>query len=121
MISIRTTVVEYGLHGDDYDAFAAALRAEGLEVQIDQPAEFRSGFEQSAVELGIFIWEHFDDAATVAAVVEAIRRAARATISRAKKGRRKQQLRRLPIYGSDGEVLAWVDLPADDQRGGDDG
>ena len=38
-------------------------------------------------------------------VAEAIRRAAAPTIARAKKARRRQQLRRLPIYGPDGEVL----------------
>jgi len=112
MITIRTSVLEYRIYRDDYDAFVTALRHEGFATEIDQPMERRSAGD-TAVELGIWIWEHPEQAASLIAVAEAIRRAAASTIARARKARRTQQLRRLPIYGPDGEVLTWVDLPAE--------
>ncbi|MDT5009993.1 MAG: hypothetical protein QOH57_1610 [Mycobacterium sp.] len=113
MIIIRTSVVEYGIYRDDYEAFLAALRDDGFAAQLDQPMERRS-VGGAGVELGIWIVEHPEQAASLIAVAEAIRRAAASTIARAKKARRTQQLRRLPIYGPDDKVLMWVDLPADD-------
>jgi len=116
VISIRTSVVESGLYGDDYDAFAEALRAEGYAVELDdEPAEYRSA-EKVAVEVGIWIWENAGNAAEVAALALVIQQAAAATISRAKKARRSQPMRRLPIYGPDGSVIASVELPADDDE-----
>jgi hypothetical protein len=70
MITIRTSVVEYGIYRDDYDAFVAALRDEGLAAEIDQPMERRSAGE-TAVELGIWIWEHPEQAASLLASVVA--------------------------------------------------
>ena len=64
VIAIRTTVVEYGLHGDDYVAFAAALETEGLVARIDQPGEVRFGFGRPVADIGIYIldtpttWRH---------------------------------------------------------------
>ena len=118
-ITVRTSVVELGLYGDEYEAFAAAMRAEGYAVDIEEPPEYRSA-GRVAVEAGIWIWEHPTEAAALTVVVDAIRRAAASTISRAKKGRRKQRLRRLPIYGSNDQIHAWVELPDDDDHGATD-
>ncbi len=113
-IVIRTTVVERGLYGDDYEAFVEALRREGFDPHIEEPAEYRS-VDQVAVEIGIWVADHLFEIAAAISIIDVIRRAARETISMRKAGRRTQQARRLPIYGRGGRLHGYVDLPADEQ------
>lgn len=112
-VVIRTSQIELGMFRDDYEAFVQALAADGLRGRIDEPREERS-LGQVAVAVGIYLAGLGTDAARGAAV-DAIQRAARATIGRAKRERRTQRLRRLPIWKDvhSDEVLAWVELPDD--------
>src|SRR4051794_2930848 len=83
---LRTTVLEFGLYRNEYEAFVAALAAEGLEARLEQPEERRS-VEQIAVEVGIWIGDQTAGMA-FGALVTAIGAAAKKTISE-EKGRRK--------------------------------
>jgi hypothetical protein len=114
VIVVRTSVVENGLFGDEYEAFVAALRAQGLDARVDEPDEYRS--VGPAVDVGIWIGDNILQLAAAAAIVDTIRRAAKDTISKRKAGRKTQRLRRLPVYGSRGQIHGWVDLPADDEQ-----
>lgn len=115
-IVVRTTVVEQGLYRDDYEAFVEKLCAQGLNAHLEEPREYRS-VEHAAVEVGIWLGNHVGDIAAGAALLDIIRRAAAATISRRKPGRARQHVRRIPIYGSRGEILEYVELPAIEEDG----
>ncbi len=114
VIVVRPSPLEYGLHHDAYDAFVEGLRAKGLDARLEEPVERRS-VGQEALEVGVWLAEHGASAAVDLAVLEVIRRVARATIGRARQGRKQQAMRRLPIYDGDGEVHGWIELPADDE------
>ncbi len=114
-IVIRSSVIELGLFGDDYDAFVAALRVEGLDAHIADVPEYRS-VDKDAVEFGIWIAEHVLEIAAGVSALEAIGRAANKTISKRKRARKSQRLRRLPIYGSGGRIHGYIELPADDDE-----
>jgi hypothetical protein len=116
MILVRTSVVEYGLYRDDYDAFVAALEAEGFSARVAVPEEQR-GASAAVREVGIWLISEVAPSVALALIVDAVVRAAGATFARAKRGRRTQGLRRLPIYGPNGEVLAWVELAAAEDDG----
>jgi hypothetical protein len=112
VIVVRTTVLELGLYREDYEAFVAALSADGFPARIEESDEFRD-LGQVAEGMGIYL-AGLGTEAVRGEVVEAIRRAARVTIGRAKRGRRTQRVRRLPIWAPNGsDVLSWVELPAE--------
>lgn len=111
MIVVRSSVIELGMFREEYEAFVAALGAEGFAARVDDPEE-RRGLAQAAHDVGIWLGSDVAPGAAAGLAVEAVVRAARATIGRAKRARRTQPLRRLPIYGPDGKVLSWVELPA---------
>jgi hypothetical protein len=115
VIVVQTSVVELGLYRDEYEAFVARLCAEGFEARIDEDREEYRSVDQTAVEVGIWVADHILELGAGVTVVDTIRRAAAETISKRKAGRKRQRLKRLPIYGSGGRIHGWVDLPDDSE------
>ncbi len=71
-VVIRPTVMEYGIHRDAYNDFAAALRAEGIEARIDQPPEKRSGMQFASAEVAVYLFEHADNVLAAAVIAKAM-------------------------------------------------
>ncbi|MBA2537173.1 MAG: hypothetical protein H0V20_07055 [Actinobacteria bacterium] len=94
----------------------AGLRANGFDARIDDELSERRSFElgRETVQVGIWLADQFLEPTAIALAVEAIKAAALRTISKRKKGRKHQRVRKLPIYGSRGQIHGWVELPPED-------
>jgi N-dimethylarginine dimethylaminohydrolase len=102
-IVIRPTILELGLHREQYDDLAAALEAEGHHVEIVEPEERRSvpGIEY-ALDVAVYVYEQGRDIA-VEALIAAM---ARKLWQQGRRGRRGEVHR-------DGEPTREVDLSSE--------
>jgi hypothetical protein len=115
MIRVVPFPLDYGVDPEPWDGIVAALNAEGIFAHLDQPIERRDA-GAAAEAVGIFLAGYVGEE-----VLDAIRRVVWDKLrGKRRLGTMKGQPRRIPIYGPNGDVLSWIEVPSEPNENSDD-